>query len=233
MDYKKNYKYFYANWVIVIIGCCIAGFGLILITIFRFTSYFMGMVIIGAGIAVFSFTGKLKDADIDEMTGESRKTINDKALKEFAFTDRQLRDITSHDFGEYEFPESGTLHVRHGGDGKYRSSRYCVWSISIGRDELYFYAQRYSLTEEDESHTRQTLKLDDYAGAEITEHTFINKYGKDNSKTREIKFYTFDFHKTGGETISLPVHPDINADELIKKLDHLVNIRRKQSAENN
>lgn len=232
MEYQKNYKYFYPNWIFEIIGSCIGGVGLIMSLLTRLrNSYLVGLTIVGAGIAIFFFAGKLRDADVDEQTGNVRKSVTDKALKEFAFTERQLRGIIlSKDFGEYIFPEDEQLHIRRGSDAKYRSSEYVAWSVSIGKDDLYFFRHRVSLTEEKESTDKKVISLDEYAGTKINEHIYTYRYGKDNSKTSEIKHYTVDVSTTGGETYSLPVHPDAELDDLIGRIDHIVKKRRMEKA---
>jgi|GEM_PF-984362 hypothetical protein len=238
MEYKKNYKYFYANWIFVIVGCVVGGFGLFMTILTELHSnYFIGLLIVGAGIAVFSFAGKLRDSDIDEQVKNVRNKVCDQALKEFGFTERQLKTITSQDFGEFEFPEGETLHVKRGSDGKFRSSVYNAWSVSTGRDDLYFYTHRVSLTEEKESTSKKTISLDNYSGISIGEHAYTHTSGKGNSqtsktpKTVEVKYFTFDVKTLDGEIYSLPVHPDIIADEFIKKTDHIVDLRRKEKAQ--
>lgn len=232
MEYQKNYKYFFPNWMFEIIGSCIGGFGLIVTLITRFrSSYFLGLTIVGFGITIFFLAGKLRDADVDDQVNNVRKTVTDKAMKEFAFTERQLKGIVlSKDFGEYIFPEDEELHIRRGSDEKFRSSEYVAWSVSIGKDDLYFFKHRVCLSQEKESTEKKVISLDDYAGAKISEHIYTYKYGKDNSKTSEIKHYTVDVSTTGGETYSLPVQPDAELDELIERIDHIVRKRRMENS---
>ena len=195
-------------------------------------SYFLGFVIIGAGIAVFSAAGKLKDSDIDEQVGNNRKQVAEKAIKDFGFNEKQLKNITNHDFGEFEFPEGVTLHVKRGSDSKFRSSVYDAWSVLISPDSIYIYVHRFNLAEPDETFAQHIIKLDDYAGSGISDHIYVNRYGKNNEKSREVKYQLFDIRTNGGETISLPVHDDMNIDELIKKLDRTAETRHKGKTQN-
>lgn len=232
MDYKNNYKYFHPNWTLEIIGGIIALIGLIPTLMSRFrSSYFLGLTIVGIGILVFAFSGKLRDSDLDEQVLSLRKSIVDEALKAFAFTERQLRFITfSKDFGEYVFPDDRPVFVRRGSDGKFRSSEYTAWSILIGKDELYFYSRNVSLTEEKESTDMKVIKIDEYESAKINEHKFTYKYGKDNEKAYEIKYSTFDLAKKDGAVMSLPVTPDFEIDDLVSRLDHIIDLRKKEQA---
>lgn len=233
MEYKNNYKYFYPNWILEIIGGAIAAVGLVptLMTRFR-SSYFLGLTIVGIGITVFSFAGKFRDSDIDDQVENVRKSMVDEAMKAFGFTERQLRNIVlSKDFGEYVFPEDGQVHIKRGSDGKFRSSEYTAWSVSLGKDELYFYSRTVSLTEEKESTDQKIINLDDYEGAKVSEHKFTHSYGKDNSKTYEIKYHTFDLTTKDGAVYMLPVHPDVEIDDLIDRLDHVTKLRRAEQSQ--
>lgn len=236
MDYKNNSKYFHPNWILEIVGIVIAVVGAIPTLMSRFGNPVMlGLTIVGIGITVFAFAGKLRDSDVDEQVNNLRKTVVDESLKAFEFTERQLRHITfSKDFGEYVYvTEDGSkVDVRRGSDAKFRSNLYTAWSVSIGKDELYFYSRTVSLTEEKESTDKKTIALDDYGSAKISDHKLTYTYGKDNSKVYEIKYSTFDITTKEGAVYSLPVHPDVEIDDLINRLDHIIALREAEKRNN-
>ena len=218
--YKNNENYFSKKYILRPLGAVMGILGfLIYFMAWNYVFYILMSIFIPGGIVLFIIgsVGNSSESDLTDMIEE--KTIG----LEVRFEEDKYRATRLLVFGFTPVTHEGHVYkdglmFKKAKSGTLRTSEYTKAIVYPLNDGLYITRRDFSLVEDKVENTVYDIPYEELGAIEIVRERRRFYF---NKKSFEAKI-TEVLISRGEETISLPIHDDITADEYVEKLNKLI-----------
>ena len=214
MDIKHNKNFFKFNDSLKIIATVMLVGGLLLLWLgWSFISWILMLILTPSGLFLFFYTSIVRSSDTDIME-DIEKSLEDMDIKieSSPYFDKHAKYKAPYITNGFEY--DGNLLFQKARDGSVFSSKYTRSAIHILPNRLYIISKTVSPISDEAENNVYDLPFSEISGIEINKISKKTPYKKSYFLAKQV---TLDI-AYGENTIKLPIHEDIESDELLNTL---------------
>ncbi len=228
METKRNLKYFtakglspltIAGWVVIAIGVILMAIGGRSLRLYSILG-----IIVGAGMLIFSGSGKASGDDIEYQAGEKIKDMIEYGMKRFELFEKHLKYLQPLTLRGYEFNDQ--VYYKKGSDGKNRTSVYSAAVLFFTGERINIHHKHFSFVDETvDEELGGSYKYIDLDHAEVQSFPFERQIGNRLYKFTDYHFVLFG--KDGKEVFNISVEYGADIDKACSDINRIIDIRTK------
>ena len=232
MKLKNNVNYFKKNDSLKFIGAAMAILGFLLYYVgWGWISYIIICTFIPAGAVLFivGSSGRASEDDIDEFIKIKTRELDPNLDLDKDYSKRIMKHSEAINAEGYEYRQG--LMFKKPKSGTVRSSEYTASVIYTLTDAFHLTSRSFSLVSDEEPVTSsREISFDSIKTVEFRDETKRLTFGGNSFSVKDTRLF---FVMNDDSEISIPVHDDLNSENLAENFNHILdNYRKSKSAGN-